>query len=236
MKKDTIKERYYELLKKNKNRILFNKVPLTILNPFPEHINVSSIIKKIEEYVSYHFIKNVDEVFVSNSKTFRKRNIDAMYKDGAIYIYNQEDNPDITEERIARDFIHELAHSLESVESLTIYGDQTLADEFLSKRSKLFQMIELDLDDETLPEEIKDRIFELEYSLEMDKFLHNEVGYDNLSLYVINLFTSPYSSTSLAEYFSNGFEDYFCGDRFYLQEICPVLFEKIEQLTREMVE
>ena len=229
--RDHIKERYYEIQKKNKEFMIFKSIPFQVLNPFADHINTKNIIDHVERYLTPEFVRNIETIYVSDSRDFQIRNIDALYQDGSIYVFNHKDDPSVPEERIAKDIIHEIGHSLESTESLTIYGDQALEEEFLAKRRTLFEM--LDLEEYEIPEDL---VFDPEFHQEMDEFLHDEVGYDQLSVYIIGLFTSPYSVTSLSEYFSNGFEDYFTGDRTYLEDMCPTLFRKIEELERELTE
>jgi hypothetical protein len=46
----------------------------------------------------------------------------------------------------------------------------------------------------------------------------------------MGLFYSPYASTSLREYFANGFEAYFLGQREYLPKIGQHLFIKLEEI------
>ena len=72
---------------------------------------------------------------------------------------------------------------------------------------------------------------DLEYNLEFDNFLLNKVGYDKLALLVDGLFLSAYAPTSLREYFSNGFEEYFLGDRDYLMSTSIQLYRKILEVT-----
>ena len=45
------------------------------------------------------------------------------------------------------------------------------------------------------------------------------VGYDNLNNFTNGLFSSPYGATSLKEYFANGFEEFFLGNREHLKRI-----------------
>ena len=63
-----------------------------------------------------------------------------------------------------------------------------------------------------------------------DEFLYKTVGYETLVNITMGLFISPYAATSLKEYFANGFEAYFIGDRSYLKKISPYIYDKIEQL------
>ena len=61
-------------------------------------------------------------------------------------------------------------------------------------------------------------------------FLYADVGYPLLTSLTMGLFISPYAATSLREYFARGFEEYYIGDRKYLTNISPVLYNKIEYL------
>jgi len=61
-------------------------------------------------------------------------------------------------------------------------------------------------------------------------FLLKQLGYDKLSLMTAGLFLSPYSVTSIREYFANGFEEFVRGEADYLKEINPILFDKIKEL------
>ena len=66
----------------------------------------------------------------------------------------------------------------------------------------------------------------------MDDYLYHVVGYDRLNFISISygLFVSAYAATSLQEYFANGFEHFFLDDRKNLQNCCPQLYQKIEEL------
>ena len=68
------------------------------------------------------------------------------------------------------------------------------------------------------------------YDKDIDMFLYKGVGYDVMWNFVNGLFPSPYSATSLREYFAVGFEDYFMKEKEQLKKICPILFAKLEKL------
>ena len=74
--------------------------------------------------------------------------------------------------------------------------------------------------------------FSEEYVDELDNFLYDQIGYDKIIPLTVGLFTSPYSVTSLREYFANGFEEYLSGEKDYLKEISPSLYNKIEFLIK----
>ena len=68
----------------------------------------------------------------------------------------------------------------------------------------------------------------------LDDLLYKEIGYDKLSLIIPGLFTSPYSITSIREYFANGLEDYLLGDQKHLKKTCSALYNKINSICDEM--
>ena len=80
----------------------------------------------------------------------------------------------------------------------------------------------------------KELFFDERHVDELDKLLYNKIGYDTLSLMIPGLFTSPYSITSIREYFANGMEDYLLGDPEHLKQISPALYNKIDNLINEL--
>ena len=121
--------------------------------------------------------------------------------------------------------MHEAAHAVEGQYGLSIYGDKNIENEFLGKRIKLAGRLTAEgVNVSALDFE------EPEYSEELDHFLYKSVGYEKLNNLVIGLFNSAYASTSLREYFANGFEEYFLGDRAYLRKVSPQLYIKIEEI------
>ena len=72
-----------------------------------------------------------------------------------------------------------------------------------------------------------------DFDLEFDEFLYKTVGYPTLRLVTTNLFYSPYGSTSLREYFANGFEAFFMKEDInLLKKISPILYGKIIELLK----
>ena len=60
--------------------------------------------------------------------------------------------------------------------------------------------------------------------------LHTAKSYLNNRNFTEPLFVSPYSATSLREYFSEGFENYYMGQQQIIMDLCPELYNKIKQL------
>ena len=194
-----------------------------IKDKLTNNISLKSVLDTISSYIPSHLFSEIDSVYVGLFDDFEKKETNAAYKDGAIYISNEQDD----EQDLIDDIVHEVAHSLEAPYGYLIYGDGKLKEEFLTKRKKLYDVLESEGLDPDL-----DLFMNTEYNLEMDNYLYKEVGYDRLNFIMnsYNIFTSAYPATSLREYFASGFEYYFLEEPSYLSEICPALFDKIEEL------
>jgi len=125
-------------------------------------------------------------------------------------------------------FVHEVAHSLELDYAWNIYLDDDLVDEFKGKRNRLYHTLSAE------GYHINPVLYSFtEYSAQFDDFLANTVGYPTLLSLTMGLFVSPYGATSLQEYFANGFEKYFLGNRRAVRDISPVLYRKIEEIIND---
>ena len=179
------------------------------------------VIKYISSRIPSILMKGVDVIYVGQFEDLIKREVNALYEDGAIYLTNeQEDDKDMID-----DFIHEIAHSIEHLFGELIYGDGSVSREFLSKRKRLYT--DLESYDYNPPEDLQVR---LAFSRKIDDYFYKDVGYQTMWNFVNGLFPSPYAATSLREYFARGFEEYVLENKRDLKQVCPALYSKIEQL------
>jgi hypothetical protein len=217
----------YKSVKKSKKQqkefYLNENINLYIKDPLTREVDVRNVMEKISAVIPSHLISEIDSIFVGIFEEFEEMETNAMFKDGAIYITNDQDN----EEDMVDDIVHEIAHSLESPQGYLIYGDGKLQNEFLAKRLQLYEILKA----EGLSPSLK-LFSDPDYSKEFDFYLYEDVGYDRLNFIASSygLFTSAYCATSLREYFANGFEYYFLDNRAYLAKISPQLYKKIEEL------
>ncbi len=217
----------YESLKRSREqRREFNlneSINLYIKDPLTREVDVRNVMDKVSSTVPPHLVSEIDSIFVGIFDEFEEMETNAMFKDGAIYLSNDQDN----EEDMIDDIIHEIAHSLESPHGYLIYGDGKVQKEFLAKRIKLYEILKAE---DLKPN--RNLFLDPEYSKKLDMYLYEDVGYDRLNFICSSygLFTSAYCATSLREYFANGFEYYFLDDRQYLAKICPQLYKKLEEL------
>ena len=214
---DIIKNSLLDQKALQKEYRLFGKL-VYVQEPFVGDVSVQNVIEEIEQAIPSYLFEEVDTIIVGTFDFLDERNLEAIYKDGAIYISSRI----INDRDFLENILHETAHSLESSMGHFIYGDSELSSEFLGKRMRLKSI----LDAEGI--ETQYDFSDTEYDPEFDKFLYEEIGYPTLRALANGLFHTPYAITSLREYWASGFEDYFLGDRELLKRLSPRLFSKIE--------
>lgn len=206
---------------KNRKEYMVHGINIFIKDSLPEKIDIKSVIKQIELLVPLAMFNNIDIIYIGQFDEFIERNVNAFYSDGALYITNDQDN----NRDIIDDIIHELSHSLEEANGDIIYASGELEDEFLIKRNILRRILisrEYDISGYDL--------LDPSYSIEFDEFLYKDIGYEKLATLTRGIFISPYATTSLREYWANGFEEYFLGDKKQLFSVSPKLFNIIKDL------
>ena len=109
----------------------------------------------------------------------KKQNYNASYKDGAIYVLNnQEGNNDVLD-----DIVHEIGHSVEDNYHDLIYGDGLLEKEFIKKRVILRK--ELAKEGIDIPEEV---MMNPDYNQGLDIFFSEKIGYPKMTSIVQGIF------------------------------------------------
>jgi len=223
-----VKEYLKQVNKKNRSQHFLweGKVDVYNAQDLPENIDVEKILANISNKIPSHLLGGIESIIVGDFKHMREREVDALFQDGAIYIY-----PDYVQhsQDLEDDIVHEIAHSLEEEHSLEIYGDGQLEREFIIKRLQLLNALK----GEDIPFFPRDFFIESEYNSEFDEFLYKTVGYPLLTSLTTNMFVSPYGATSLREYFANGFEEFFLRSPELVKDISPIIYKKIKELTEE---
>jgi len=205
---------------------IFGRVQLYVKDFPPPSVSIQDIIQELEEKIPIHFVSSLDVIYVGQFEQLLQRNVEAAYEDGAIYVSN--DQP--TEDEFVESIGHEIAHALEEVASMELYGDGAIEDEFLGKRRRLWSILRA----QGYTKDGYLKHFEnVRYSEEFDNFLYKEVGYPTLASLTMGLFLSPYGATSLREYFSNTFEGFFLNDeKEYVKKISPAVYNKLVEISR----
>ena len=216
-----------ESVEKSKNQrkeyIIFDRILVHLLQP--TIISFSEVINQVEEKVPQHMFDEIDEIFVGSFDENDSRALEAHYESGAIYITNDM----TTVEDYVESIIHETAHSIEQARGFEIYGDRKVQEEFLGKRMTLKRTLD------TNGYDVSADFSNIEYSEDFDLYLYKEVGYDEIGNLTSGLFYSPYAATSVNEYFANGLENFFLGNREYLKRISPQLTKKIWEIVSDEV-
>jgi len=181
---------------------------------------ISSALKKVPSI----FLQDLKNIYIGSFKELESRHLTALYKNDSIYLSSSISSY----EDMVDDIVHEVAHHVETIYQNELYADGEIKQEFLQKRKTLWSRlkskgIEVDLG----------KFLNTDFDLEFDEFLYKTVGYPTLRLITTNLFYSPYGSTSLREYFANGFEAFFMKEDInLLKKISPILYGKIIELLK----
>jgi hypothetical protein len=220
-----IKDSQKESVSKIGEYNLTRSVNIFVLEALPENIDIQKIMTYLRTNVPDYYLNLIDVIYVGQIPEFKERKINAMVKDGALYITNEQSN-DLD---MIDDIIHEVAHLVEERFTDSIYGDDEIENEFIRKRTVLRRVLKYEnyvVDEHDFGK--------IEYDQEFDLFLKDKVGYQKLRIFAQNIFASPYAATSLREYFADGFEDFYLGRKLNLNKISPVLYNKLEDLNNEI--
>jgi len=220
MHKEYIKQSSKRALAESKEKLLHGKNVL-ISDRLPDGFDIDYVLRTAEDRIPLHMMHLIDAVYVGSFPFLKKRDINAAYNEGALYVTNEQND----ENDMLDDIVHETAHAVEELYNNEIYSDQLIEEEFLGKRKRMCSL--LSSEGHRIPNSYCTNV---EYDKSFDEFLYKTVGYETLVNITMGLFISPYAATSLKEYFANGFEAYFIGDRSYLKKISPYIYDKIEQL------
>jgi hypothetical protein len=215
--KDIVLSSYNKALRERKEFHL-NGSLIQIVNPLTRQVDISSIISFLSKNIPTEILNLVDIYYIGNFDVFKKRNTNAAYMDGAIYLSSDQE----TEKDLLDDIIHELGHALIEKENINIFGDGLIKREFTAKKTALKRILR------SKGYDIPKFFNSTSFSPEMDDFLYKGIGYEVLRPMINGLFMNPYAVTSLEEYFTSGMEDYFLGKSLLLKSISPALFNKLE--------
>ena len=211
---------------KNKDLIEKNIGPFQIIvkDKIQGELDVEGSFAATARILPDHFLRLVDVVYVGQFDFLIKREVNALFVDGSLFISNiQDDEVDLID-----DLVHEIAHAVEERYSQFVYEDGRVEQEFLAKRSKLKKILDYQNYD------LRQLDFlNVDYNKDLDEYFYKEIGYDVLEQLAIDIFTNPYAATSLREYFASSFEEFYIGKKVYLKELCPYIYNKLHALDEE---
>ena len=102
-----------------------------------QNVDIYTILDTVSSLIPYYLMSEFDYVSIGHIPEFEERQINALTKDGVIYITSDQDDV----EDAVDDIIHEIAHTLEGKYGYEIYADGNLEREFLSKREALYNIL-----------------------------------------------------------------------------------------------
>jgi len=109
-----------------------NGTNIRIIDELPSHIKMEEVISTLRSKIPRNFFVGIKKIQIEHLEEFDKREINALYKDGVLYVTNQQDNI----EDLLDDIVHEVAHHVETKFIEEIYQDEEIKKEFLKRISK----------------------------------------------------------------------------------------------------
>ena len=207
-----------------KDHFNLNGVSVIVKDALPEDINLEFVLSYIAARVPFYLTQNIEMIYVGKFPEMEEREINAFFENDAIYVTNdQEEEMDMIE-----DIIHEISHAVEQYNQEFIYGSGKLQREFIAKRSRLSDLLSQKYN---VPSHFD---INFEYDRAIDDFLFLDVGYYVLNQICVGIFPTAYAATSVSEYWAKGFEELFIGDRDALKQVCPILFNTLALMLKEL--
>ena len=210
--------------KKMKDHYSVNGVDIFIKDPLPEHIDSSFVFEYISTRIPFYLLGNVEVIYIGIFPEMKERDINAFFENDAIFVTNEQDD----EMDLIDDLVHEISHAVEKRVGDIIYGDGLFQREFIAKRKRLSALLSQKYD---VPSDFN---INFEYDRAIDDFLYRDVGYDVLNQVCVGIFPSAYAVTSISEYWAMGFEEMFLGDPQKIKSMCPVLYNRLALVIKEL--
>ena len=209
---------YIRNSKENAGIYYLNDIPVWTEDPLPDYIDLRQVLLSVAKRLPNVYLKYIQAVRIGIFEEMLEKELNALYKDGVLYVSNMQDN----NTDMLDDIIHEIAHAVEDHNHDLVYGDEKVLLEFLGKRKRLYELLKSEGYDVTI-----EQFLTATYDYDFDMFLFQDIGYPVLETLTLGLFLSPYSVTSINEYFAVGFENFYMDESIYVKKICPILLEKI---------
>jgi len=201
--------------------ILVGGVKISIEQPVIDSVDVAGCFAHVLDRMPEIFKRNVRQARIGQFSFLKSREVEAIYKNGTIYLTSKHEN----NVSLISDLVHEIAHAFEEGNSVEIYGDELVKNEFLAKRKRLFLSLDsLGMIEYPISEQ---DFYKTEYSKKFDKYLHETIGYEKLQTISNGIFISPYAATCLREYFANAFENFFINDISLVKKMSPNIYNKL---------
>jgi ribosome-binding ATPase YchF (GTP1/OBG family) len=207
---------------KNTGIYYLNKdIPVWTEQPLSDSVDLNKVLSKIEKTIPTKYLQYIQAVRIGMFDEMIERELNALYKDGVLYVSNIQDN----NQDILDDIIHEISHAVEQNNSEIVFGDGKIEQEFIGKRKRLYNILKSEGFNVTIEQFLNPK-----YDQSFDMYLFQEVGYPLLNSISGGLFLSAYSITSINEYFAVGFESFYIDKTPYLDKMCPQLSNKLNYL------
>ena len=129
-----------------RKRFYFNRgIEFIVKDSIPDSIDMEKVIGLLRANLPISSYEGLKNVYFGEFGSLEKRKLTGMHFKDNIYIAS---NKLTGEKDLLDDLIHEFAHRFEENNSEAIYEDGTIANEFLGKRNRLYDLLRQEVDEE----------------------------------------------------------------------------------------
>lgn len=209
---------------KNNNHFSYNGISILIKDQLKYELDFDELYGALDDIPPQYF-KEIDYIMFGQFDFLNSRRFNASYYDGAIYVSNLQEN----NSTVIDDIVHEVGHAVEEKYRNFLFSDGSIESEFLKKRAMLKSELK-----KSGFSYVPSGIDKSDYDHVLDQYFYDTIGYPVLTSITQNIYYSPYASTSISEYFANGFEAFYYHRDIYLKTVSPILFTKLESLEEKI--
>ena len=111
---------YIRNSKENAGIYYLNDIPVWTEDPLPDYIDLRQVLLSVAKRLPNVYLKYIQAVRIGIFEEMLEKELNALYKDGVLYVSNMQDN----NTDMLDDIIHEIAHAVEDHNHDLVYGDE----------------------------------------------------------------------------------------------------------------
>ena len=87
-----IRSSFGRILNEQKEFTIFNDIQVYVNEELPQNVDIRAVLDKVSEKIPTYLTSNLDSIQVGHIDQFEKKSVNALYKNGTIYVTNYQDN------------------------------------------------------------------------------------------------------------------------------------------------
>ena len=101
---------------RSREKFIFSSIPVMIKDFPSDGVDIDAALRELERKIPKWCFSNVEIIYIGVFDIFLERDVEAVYEDGAIYVFSDQH----TTEDFVESIGHEVAHALEELSLIHI--------------------------------------------------------------------------------------------------------------------